>query len=689
MEKASKKERDEERDSSPDEIESLSASTKSASFVTSSVAMHLVLIALVGLIAYSNTFDVPFQWDDKNIIVKNPITKNLSYFVNPSEAKDFKYYRSLRSRYVGFLTFALNYGAGGLNEAGYHFVNFVIHVFNAVLVYVLVLLTFKTPFLTRGPNKNNSDCQSAGPLSVALFSALVFVSHPVQTQAVTYIVQRFASLAAMFYLLSLALYINARLSSNALRFMFFAASLLSAVLAMKTKETAFTLPLIILLYEFMFFSDRTGKRILCLAPFILTMLIIPMTFMSLADSDSPLSEVIDEATRIEQMTRVEYLLTEFRVIVTYLRLLVLPVGQNVDYDYPTYHSLVDPQVLLSFVFLISLFLIGLFLYARSRITNHSLRIIALGIFWFFLTLTVESSIIPLHVIYEHRVYLPLAGVLMSLGTGVFLLIEKLDGKAVRYTAVSLLAVTVLVFSASTYARNNVWRSEVSLWEDAVRKSPSKARVHNNLGSVYQHEKFTEKAIEHYRTAIRLDPGFEMAYVNLGTVYSEKGLNEQAIEQYRTAISLNPDYANAHYNLGMAYGSQGMTDKAIEQYRTAIGLDPEFAIVYVNLGTAYYSQGMTEKAIEQYRMAITLNPDYAMAHYNLGTVYGARGLTEQAIEQFHRALMLDPDYADAHYNLGLIYLNKGLIDRARTEFEEVLRLNPDDREAKKRLKDLSD
>src|SRR4030042_7169416 len=144
--------------------------------------VHCFLIALVALLAYSNTFQSPFQWDEEDFIVQNPVVRDLEYFASPSKAKgiDPDYEIFLRTRYVGYLTFALNYQIHGFDVLGYHIVNVTLHILNAVLVYLLVHLTFKTPFLKEAPLRNHSS-------QVALFSALLFVSHPVQTEAVTYI----------------------------------------------------------------------------------------------------------------------------------------------------------------------------------------------------------------------------------------------------------------------------------------------------------------------------------------------------------------------------------------------------------------------------------------------------------------------------------------------------------------------
>ena len=399
---------------------------------------HLVLTALLGLIAYSNTFNAPFLWDEQVYISENPIIRDLSYFTDLSKAEGFEQYSAVKNRYIGYLTFALNYKFGGLDVRGYHVVNIAIHILNAMLVYFLATLTFKTPFL------KDSSIKEKSPL-IALFSALLFVSHPIQTEAVTYIFQRLASLMAFFYLLSLVLYIKWRLSSSchsglsgislkkdsrqagatAKRCGFYLLSLLSAVLAMKTKENAFTLPVMIALYEFFFFNGFVKKRTLYLVPFLLTMLIIPL---ALIGTDKPIGEIIGGLASLPggggEVSRWDYLFTQFRVIATYIRLLFLPIDQNIDYDYPMYHSFFDVPVMLSFLFQVSLFSLAVYLLYRSK-NKPELRLISFGILWFFITLSVESSIIPIPmVINEYRVYLPSVGALSAIIAGAFLLAIK-------------------------------------------------------------------------------------------------------------------------------------------------------------------------------------------------------------------------------------------------------------------------
>jgi hypothetical protein len=265
--------------------------------------------------------------------------------------------------------------------------------------------------------------------------------------------------------------------------LYYVASIASAVLAMKTKEIAFTLPVVIFLYEWMFFEGRLKKRMLYLIPFFLTMLIIPLSLIGL---DTPLGDLISDvsqATRVdERISRWDYLLTQFAVVVTYLRFVFLPINQNLDYDYPIYNTFLTPRVYLSFLLLLAVLGLGVYLLWRSRTGNRAYRLIAFGIFWFFITLSVESSIIPLmNVIFEHRIYLPGVGFLTALTAGTFLLLTRFGQKPLPAAGMAGFAIVISVFSAAAYARNNVWRTETALWQDCVAKSPQKARPHNNLG----------------------------------------------------------------------------------------------------------------------------------------------------------------------------------------------------------------
>jgi hypothetical protein len=506
----------------------------------------LLLLALVGVIIYSNTFQAPFHFDDITNIVENPVVKSSRYFLYPSRVEGLPHGEVFRSRYVGYLSFALNYGLHGLHVAGYHVVNVAVHIMNAALVFLLVVFSFRTPALAGASLGKRSH-------SVALAAGFLFLTHPVQTQAVTYVIQRFASLAAFFYLASLVCYIRWRLDGRSS------------------------------LYEVLFFRGSGRKRLRFLAPLLLTMLIIPVTLLT---SERPAGEIIGhigEAARLKsEMSRLDYLMTQFRVIFTYLRLIVLPVNQNLDYDYPVFSSLLSTGVLVPFLLLAGLLCSAGYLLLRARGERRVLLLAGFGIVWFFLALSVESSVVPIRdVAFEHRVYLPLAGISILAAAGMFSLAESLSSGR-RRAILGVFVATVAVLSLLTYERNRLWGSGISLWEDVVRKSPYKARGYNNLGNRYAEQERYEQAAEHYGYAVLISPEYHDYWVNRGTAYLHMGKYDKAIKHFKETLKREPGMAEAYNNLCHIYYKKDLLDEAEENCLRALKIKPDLVEARGNL-----------------------------------------------------------------------------------------------------------
>jgi tetratricopeptide (TPR) repeat protein len=638
-----------------------------ASFRTSSLTNPLIVLLSLSLLTsliYSNTFSASFQFDDINNIVENPQIKKFSSILLSG------------NRFVGYLSFALNYFFGGLNVFGYHLVNLLIHISNGFLVYALIIILFKTPKM------QSSFFDQYRSRWIATAAALLFVSHPVQTQAVTYIVQRFASLAALFYLLAVVFYLKWRLAPTETkgRFLWYAGAWLSTVLAMKTKEISFTLPFMLILVEAVFFESLTRKQWFAMIPFLLTLLIIPSSRQ--ISRTGGIAEWEGFALQTTSISRLDYFLTELRVIMTYLRLLIFPVHQNLDYDYPISHSLLEPNVLFSFIFLLSLFVLSLYLlFVRSRTPDSSRlgtasRLVAFGILWFFLTISIESSIIPIfHVIFEHRLYLPSVGMFLAGSVLISVLLDRWRGMSTL-----VIGVLVIIFSVATYQRNFIWKDGLSLWKDVVQKSPNKASVHYNLGAVYQGSNRLEEAIEEYLTALKLQPNYADAHVALGTVYGKQGRVDEENQEYLTALRLDPNNAEAHYHLGDAYQRQGFLEEAIQEYKTALTLNLNSFSVHYNMAMALQNLGRLAEAVEEYKAAIALDPDRTEAHNNLGNAYNGMNRAENAIQEYMIALRLDPKNADALSNLGSTYQKLGRLDEAVQQYKKALTLKPNNTQA---------
>ncbi|MFA5144264.1 MAG: tetratricopeptide repeat protein [Candidatus Omnitrophota bacterium] len=488
-----------------------------------------------GFIVYSRALGGAFQLDDYRVIVDNPAIKDIS---NLQRIWEF-----WPTRFITNLSFAANFRLERFNVFYYHLFNMIIHLGAAILVWRLTFLTFLAPAIKGEKIAGQKEMLS-------FFAGLVFVLHPVQTEAVSYIVQRATSLAAFFCLASLYLYIKSRLAesgtgpSGRQRY-YYAASLVLAVAAAFTKEMAVILPLIILLYEFIFLKCDKPLRWQRLVPFIIVIFIVPVTMFATRSVDFKEMRLISEGP--SGISPVRYLLTQTRVAITYMRLLFAPLNQNVDYDYHVAKTIMEWPVLAGIVIIIFILIVAIKILPKYRLLSF-------GVFFFFLTLLPESSVIPIaDVIFEHRLYLPMAGYAIFLSAAVYYIF----GRSSRKTMGAAMLVMVVIYSPLTYCRNAVWESKLALWDDAVRKSPDKSRPYNNRGFAYMEKGDFDAAMRDFKKAIALESSSDAGYYyNLGNVYNVKGRLSEAIFNYNEAIRINPGYAEAYIQRAVAYFKNG-------------------------------------------------------------------------------------------------------------------------------------
>lgn len=590
---------------------------------------QVVIIVIIGCLAYINTFDAHFNFDDILIILGNPTVRSADPLTDPM------LFKGLRA--VGDMTFALNYRIGaayhgnGFWVQGYHYFNLAIHLVNALLIYLLVKLTLK---VAAGLSRKDSLFNGAIPF----IASLLFVAHPLQTQAVTYIVQRYTSLATLFYLLSIVCYVQARRRWSVGKVGATISGLLSliaALLAMRTKEISFTLPFMIIVYEFIFFQGNLRKKAALIAGCILTATVIPLTM--LASTGGQVWNRLESLTKVQtSMSRTDYLFTQFRVIVAYLRLLFFPIGQNLDHDVDVSDAFFRLPVIGSFVLLLAIILCGAYLLYRSR-TNGSgdagtgncsaadtrYRLIAFGIFWFFIALSVESTVIPIvDVMFEHRVYLPSVGFFLSIATMIVLVAERCATRKKELAGVVMVVALLVpaVLAILTYNRNKVWADDLTLWLDVTAKSPNKTRPWNNLA---------------------------VAYLKLGEP-------KKAIPALVRSIAISPFHPDAYNNIGKALGQlrtyDGRFSPTYEMFDMTSGINSIyqaewFALAYNNLGLAYDSMGNTTQAIEYFRKSIDMNPRLAESHFNLALSCAATGDQAGLKEQFQALKASSPELAE--------------------------------------------
>lgn len=666
------------------------------------LVVHILLILTAGILTYSNTFQVPFFLDEY-FITDNPFVKDIHYPVELIKNINLDIYNNIHHRYVAFLTFALNYRLHGFDVFGYHLVNLSLHVLNALLVYALVILTFGTPVMQRSVMKEKR-------FYLALMSALVFVSHPVLTEAVTWIWQRVAVLAATFYFASVIAYVRARLEEGKgwKRYAFYGISLCSSVLAMKTKQNAFTLPFMIAIYEFTFFRGDIAPRLKRLIPFAVTLLIIPYTYIfEMGFSPSQAMRGIGTAAQID-ISRWDYVLTQFSVLVTYIRVLLVPVNLPVYHAYSVSHSFFDAKVFLSFSLLAVLLGSSVYLLFR-REKQPEFAFIAFGIIWFFTAHLIESGLIPMNVVIaKHRNYLPSVGFFIAIISSVSLLTARM--KNIRVVqAISFLVIIILAVSG--YVRNGVWRTAVTLAEDVVKNAPDNSQSRLILGRAYKREGRFAEAEREFETSFRLDaeknspsgsvtgrmpaerkslpretlkPGEVDAHFNLAAGHYQSRRFDDALSELEAVLAAAPSHAGAHYFTGLIHHEQGRYEEAAQSYREALRLQPDYVEARTNLGGVYAQMGRFKEAAEEIKSALRIRPDNAEAHKFLGLIYQDIGQLQESAQELTTAIKLKPDYAEAHNSLGEVYAQMGRTKDAAVEFRIAVKLKPDLAEARKNL-----
>jgi tetratricopeptide (TPR) repeat protein len=621
-----------------------------------------ILVAGVVLI-YSNTLQHPFIFDDLSNIKYNTHIRMTDLTWESLQKAGFESLSS--NRPVANISFALNYYVHQYDVAGYHWTNILIHATAGIFLYLLVRAILSTPAIRD---------KYAAYKWIPLFTATIWLVHPIQTQSVTYLVQRMNSLSAMFYILSLLLYAKARLAGGKKsKWLLFSGCALAGILAVGSKEIAATLPFFIFLYEWYFHRDLSlgwlRRNILPIVALLAVFAVITSLFLGV----HPLERILNSYAK-RDFTLIQRVLTEFRVVVYYAGLLVFPHPSrlNLDHDFLISKSLLDPvTTLLALATLAGLVTSAVYLAKRQRLLSFC-------ILWFLGNLVIESSVIGLEIAFEHRNYLP--SMLVSL-VAVVLIFQHIR---IRWAAAGIVCAAGIVLSLWTYERNQVWRDEITLWSDCVQKSPQKPRPHNNLAVALIQQGKLDEAIAHYSEALRIKPDYAEAHFNLGVGLSRQGKFEEAVYHLSEMLRLKPEHAGAHNNLGTILHEQGKLNAAISHYNEALRVNPEYPRAHYNLGVALNSAGKTNEAINHYNEALRANPLHAKAHYNLGLALSRTGKPDEAVSHFFEALRIKPDDAAAHFSLGSVLQNQGKVDEAIGQYARVLKLKPDHAEAHNNL-----
>ncbi|MCC7192008.1 MAG: tetratricopeptide repeat protein [Phycisphaeraceae bacterium] len=621
-----------------------------------SIAPVLILL-LVGGAIYSNSFSGVMVFDDHQVLIDNSMIRHpLQIWLHPAGVQE----TGLSGRPVTAFTFALNYQIHGLKVWGYHLVNLVIHLAAAL---TLMGITRRTLDLPRFAGR-----YAASSRWLALTIALLWMAHPLQTSAVTYVSQRLEILMGLCYLLTLYCVIRSHDSSNSSqRKGWSVAALIVCAVGMGSKEVMVTAPLVVFIYDWIFLSGNFRELIRRRWRLHLS-LTATWVILALLVCYSPRGQSV--GFHFDDLTALDYLQTQTSSILTYLKLSLWPHPLILDYgpaDFGVpilrHFTQYAPRGLI----IVSL-LIAVVLALRYRPAWGFPGV------WFFLILAPSSSFLPMRteVIAEHRMYLSLIAVIVLAVMAAYHVGERLfrstsvdsahasSGSTLpSMTAFILVAAAVSVLGALTYMRNWDYRSELVMWEDVVAKRPGNSRAFDAVGLEYSQINRLPEARTALLCALAIRPDFQYTQGLLGYVLMRQGDLDTAM-MYLEKASLNQKpldnrtTAAAWYQYGTLLQKKQQPRQALEAFERALRLDPDLAQAHNGAGVALTLLGNRSRAISEFEAALASRPGYDEARFNLAVSYGESGQTRQAIEHLRDILGRHPKHGLALANLAWAY-----------------------------------
>ncbi|NQU74525.1 MAG: tetratricopeptide repeat protein [Candidatus Omnitrophica bacterium] len=597
--------------------------------------MSVFLIIISAFLVYNNSLNGQFVWDDYEWVRDNTYIKSWSNTskiftkgLGRDAGKQDLFYRPIQT-----LTYMLDYSLWKLNVQGYHFTNILLHALAALSLYWLITILFNNRFLS-------------------LFTSLMFVIHPVHTEAVAYISGRADSLALLFMLLCFIFYIKQQCKNATSGY--YILMVLSYTLALLSRENSLILPALLMLYHYSFKKRFEIKEFL---PILLITLIYISLRVTALKFFLPHAEI--PTTLFQRMPG--FLVA----IVNYLRLLFLPVDLHMEYGARLF-TFTDYRVLLGAIMLFAL--LG---YAFKKRKDD--KLISFSIFWFFLTLLPSSNLYPINAyMAEHWLYLPSIGVFLILSKGIAYAYQS---KGARNLTICLIIVLLASYFYLTIKQNEYWKEPISFYERTLKYAPDSHKIYSNLGGAYKDIGKKEEAMAFFKKAIKIKPDYAYAYNNLGFLHYNMGEWQKAIAFYKKAIAVDPDFASAYYNLGIVYQDTRRPKEAISMFNKTIEADPDFAMAYNNLGHAYRDNGKVKEAIDSYKRAIETDSNFAAAYNNLANAYSQTGKKQEAIALYIRAIEIDANCAEAYNGLGVVFYNLGRINESISLFRKAITINP--------------
>jgi tetratricopeptide (TPR) repeat protein len=597
-------------------------SFKRKGIISPDLLAALVLV-LVSFLVYANTLQGDFVWDDTALFVEhrdiwrwNNLKQLLTTQDNLFGDRYTGYYRPLPN-----VTFLLDRYIWGDEPPGFHLTNIIFHVLCTITVFFLIKKLSRSRYL-------------------GFAGALIFAVHPVHTEVVSWINGRNNVVSALFYLLSFYYYThyrsNGKVSALVLSLVWFACSLFS-------KEYALTLPIIVLLYEYSYHSASltSGRPIRKCALLSIPYFLIIIGYLLIRSMVLPMHGT--KSLHLETLWI--RIMTVPKTVLIYLKLLLFPFNLSVSRHVSPVEHLLQPEFIFQTVTMAGVIFLWTWSFRKSRTVFFSTG-------WILVTLLPVLNIIPLSdatdiFLAERYLYLPSAGFCMLCAWCVMQLSHIRAASTLsigRYATAAILLVGIEVYAFQTVRRNLVWKNELTLWQDTVKKSPNNALAHINLAIHLEHAGRLGEALDEVNMAIRLDPEEATHHFVLGQILYEKGLLEKSLDAVNKAIALDRGHLDAFNLKGNIYYRMGRYHQALSCYESVVRLSSSHAHAQCNLGLTLYQLGRLDEALSRFKACIQAGPAVFEPYYYSASIYEARGAYEKARHFYTESLQHTQDPA---------------------------------------------
>lgn len=669
--------------------------------------LAIAILATVVWAVYGVALRNPFEFDDWHVIVQNPEVRTPAdvpgFFVDVSKFSILPGNRDYRPLFL--TSMALSWWVGDGATLPFHLVSVGFHMGNVVLLFLIARRLLSR---TVDPVGGLAEAETEGG---AFLAALLFAVHPLATEAVVYISSQSVPMAAFFYLLAfylfLTTYSGSARSGGATTWLLKGASYLAYFCALLSKPIAITLPIVLAIWEATLNRSvpvetqpwwrRTWRRLAKHLPYVAVTLVY--LWIRSAVVGNPIEQLGGRGRPLAEV--LTHHLTQTKALVFYyLRLALLPVGQSVDREYPTSHSLFEADVLLAVGILM---LLGWLLIRFRRY-----RALVFFSLWFPSCLLVTTYLVALgQTVREARVYLSLMGLCAVAGLLLVWLWRALpdrpQGRVIsqrvgRVLVAGAIGLLVGAFAYGAVNRNRIWSSDLTLWEDAARKQGT-WRAHMNYALALEDVGRSEEALREFEVAVERG-SYAWSHLNLGLARIRRGEHDRGLWHLRTAVSLWPSSPETHYYLARGLDSSGNPAEAEKELKRALELRPDYLLAYRSLGELYERSGRAGLALTAYERLLELDPGEpeveALARslrqktagdpaaradflFSRAFTHQQQGDRSKSIELYEELLRGFPDHKQGTFNLAYAYLNGDSSQEWRQSielFERALEVDPD-------------